>query len=50
MTENAENTVEVAGFDIKETVINKGYVDAEGKFHAVDEPTAFVQVGEDAAT
>lgn len=43
-----ENTPTETGFEIKETVINKGYVDAEGKFHAVDAPAAFVQVGEDA--
>jgi len=41
MTENT-------GFEIKETVINTGYIDpVTGKFVPSDEPAAFVQTGED---
>lgn len=44
MTDN----VQTAPFEIKETVINKGYVDRDGNFHPADEADkTFVQTGED---
>jgi hypothetical protein len=43
----------MTGYEIKEEKIQTGYVDQDGKFHAVDEAEAqtvqFVQTGEDAA-
>jgi len=42
------NMTENTGFEIKETVINTGYIDpVTGKFVPSDEPAAFVQTGED---
>ena len=47
MTENTEFTEVSPGFEIRETVVQTGYVDKDGKFVASDTPTAYVQTAED---
>lgn len=44
MTENAEAT---PGFEIKETVVQTGYVDKDGKFVPSEQPAGYVQTAED---